>query len=1301
MNNFYEKDWTFLNAGSPADLWADYRPDGSVHVKEYGRYRDGHFLVSRFFVDTDEAEIVVRVDRADGGAAAGFYYGKGGFCDFIRVIAVPGRISVQIPRGIPMGDSFRSEGAERMKEIAGTEWESDFPASLRFRKNGRICSVSVNGRKYLECMIPENVETGRWCRILLGAVNSGKYPAEETVFGQWNAFGIQEFPPVSAFLKDKNGQPLAGYTLHLCGSADNWTRTEEDGRFVLRNVPPGSYDAIAGREGEDYLRVKITSTGKEICAGEARKEADRKRELQTEIDAETTKIDLSGVWKFDWDREEKGRREGWFLPGKHDFSKVIKVPFSFHSLEAFGEGFLAEDWNLHQAASWYVNLRETGETVWYQRSVTVTETGEWDLVVGAVSGFSRIWINGVQAGCTMDSYERFRFPAGSLTAGEKTVITIEVKYPADHVQSCRGKQDFWFHASPGIWQDIWMEKVPEYRADEILADCSYTEKGTEIKGDIYWCPAGGPGFELFPEKTGSGEVRYGSERALAGVFRVTVQYEADRTERIALFAGGRELCRTEWDATGESGYFDRKILYVRLEGERSLRLSGWEHDFKIRKVEIEDVTIPENTTVRIAGREWTGSAVLHEDGTMSSSFHFRKLQIRPWKPEDPQLFTIAAWAQSGRGKTCVFERKAGARKVGAGRYFQLNGEDVYIRGVLDQGYNPWGLYTYPAVRGGKGSMQYDIRKAKEYGYNLIRMHIKDNEPTWYQLCDEEGMLVWDEHPGNFYGKWDDPIWRSMYYRRLKRMIRKQNYHPCIVIYSVFNESWGIMGGHELSAWDSEGGQKWQKAMAGYFRENGKQVLMVDNSGYAKTGLSDILDYHIYPDEFDDAQRLFGRLEKENFPGSCFNCFNARNKELMKDADRRELLQRNCRMDLADLEYKGNEVQHGQPVFLSEFVHTGRLEMMVRKYPGIAGYIRMNLSSQENEDTSPMSATRRERDFGYRHVDFSPAGYSYVNGIHLVWPDIPPLTKRRSGEMVKIPVLTRMWEKEGRELELAVWESRTGLNGTETPPVPIGEYRFSSIAKEPVVTETEYQVPEKVRAVQLFFTVCCRGEILAENDVRFEVFDGDVDRDGGKTAYFKISEPEHVDAAGEYGNLCEETGRDGFFLSGKGTAAWKVPFESGAGEEETSWILRMELSTCECVGGTRITDEQKYSGRIWIRLNGRRTEEIVLEDSPWDEKAVFSNSACGPEKTGPWKKTGRYGYGYQTDIPLTPEEVKTAEETGFLTMEIESEETGAVIYGRRMGRYGTEPIIIRKEHTNYDFRQTCIKSQTGLLQRRMD
>ena len=82
-----------------------------------------------------------------------------------------------------------------------------------------------------------------------------------------------------------------------------------------------------------------------------------------------------------------------------------------------------------------------------------------------------------------------------------------------------------------------------------------------------------------------------------------------------------------------------------------------------------------------------------------------------------------------------------------------------------------------------GSMEFDIRKAKEYGYNLIRMHIKDNEPDWYRICDETGMLVWDEMPVSFYATFRDEKWRKNYEQQLKCMIRKQNSSKC---YRVFH-----------------------------------------------------------------------------------------------------------------------------------------------------------------------------------------------------------------------------------------------------------------------------------------------------------------------------------------------------------------------------------------------------------------------------------------------------------------------------------------------------------------------------------
>ena len=62
-------------------------------------------------------------------------------------------------------------------------------------------------------------------------------------------------------------------------------------------------------------------------------------------------------------------------------------------------------------------------------------------------------------------------------------------------------------------------------------------------------------------------------------------------------------------------------------------------------------------------------------------------------------------------------RKAAFRLIETvGNRLFLNRKPFYMRGVLDQGYNPWGLYTYPAIEGMEpGTMEFDIRKAKEYG----------------------------------------------------------------------------------------------------------------------------------------------------------------------------------------------------------------------------------------------------------------------------------------------------------------------------------------------------------------------------------------------------------------------------------------------------------------------------------------------------------------------------------------------------------------------------------------------------------
>lgn len=1287
MRRFEEKEWTFLNINSPADLWADYREDGAVRVKEYDRCRNGHFLISEFWVDQDALELEIGVERADDGVVAGVYFGEGGYDRFWQTRITRGGISVQRPSGVPLGDTFRYEGALRLETLAEVTCEVEFPAIIRVVKKREVLRVSVDGKLCLCCKIAGKGEECKASRILLGAVNLGSSAERETTFSAWNVSEICSFPSVWGKLVDETGKNMAGYSVHLCGMRDRWTYTDEEGVFYLDNLPCGSYRGVAGAVGGEYRKLQMLCDGKQLHISNMKPEYSAEKGIFEEVTSECTKINLNGIWSFDWDKEVQGEKEKWYERDRHCFSKVIRVPFSFHSLEAFGEGVLADDENLYQAANWYVNLKETGNYAWYQRIITVPESGEWELVFGAVCGYAKIWINNICIGCTVDSYERFRFGMGDLKCGQEYTITVCVNYPVKDMESCRGKQDFWFHASPGIWQTVWMEKVQKIRAEDILVEyCFEKERGAlksekdpvSIQGEVFWDIRGETRYQ--PDIIQQGDEVSCVLPEGQGIYRLVFEYEAEQTEKITMQLKEKALYCSEWDATGKSGYWDKKVCYIKLTGNTELRLKGWKHFFEVKKVWLEPIELPKKVRIKPELSAVDDTFIFTEGGRLKTCFTITLPTVRRWDPKHPFLYELTLYVYGKMQDVAVFRRKIGFRDVKAEKYISVNGKDVYVRGVLDQGYNPWGIYTYLSEyeksfsekhRAGKGTMEYDIRKAKEYGYNLIRMHIKDNEPAWYQICDETGMLVWDEHPLNFYAKWENGKWRGMYYRRLKDMIRKQNYHPSIVLYSTFNESWGIMGGHELSAWEIEGGQRWQKSMAGYFHKNGGNVLLVDNSGYAKTGETDILDYHMYPDEFEDAKSFFARLERENYVGSSFNCYHYRNKEQMQDEKRRELLQRNCRLDLQNLNYVGEEVQHGQPVLVSEFVHTGRLDQMVRSFAGIAGYIRMNLASQENEDTSPLSAVRRERDFGYRHYDFSGAEYGYINGENLVWPDIPVLSKRQAKESVEIPIYVRIWEH-GKTLRLYIYESRIDFRGDESIPKLLRKETFEYKEKEPVRLPTYvYSVPEKCRAVQLFFVVKEETRIVAENDIRFEVFD-ETDRE----PEWSVSHPLAVKTEESQGCLYEGAGRDGYYLYGNGVVEWKFPCPAGIRTgQDKRYMLRMEMSTCECATGTRITDENRYSGYVTVELNGNRKVKIFLEDHPWDEKAVFSNSGCSDEQSVPYKKWGKYGYGFRKEISLFPEEVEEMIESGYLHVRICTEDTGVIIYGRRMGRYGAEPMII--------------------------
>lgn len=112
-----------------------------------------------------------------------------------------------------------------------------------------------------------------------------------------------------------------------------------------------------------------------------------------------------------------------------------------------------------------------------------------------------------------------------------------------------------------------------------------------------------------------------------------------------------------------------------------------------------------------------------------------------WSPEEPNLYELIITAGEDRIESYFAMRKLEIKKDSKGLpRLYLNNQCYFQNGLLDQGYWPDGLYTAPSDE----AMIYDIKKAKELGFNMLRKHIKIEPMRWYYHCDRLGMLVWQD-----------------------------------------------------------------------------------------------------------------------------------------------------------------------------------------------------------------------------------------------------------------------------------------------------------------------------------------------------------------------------------------------------------------------------------------------------------------------------------------------------------------------------------------------------------------------------
>jgi len=334
----------------------------------------------------------------------------------------------------------------------------------------------------------------------------------------------------------------------------------------------------------------------------------------------------------------------------------------------------------------------------------------------------------------------------------------------------------------------------------------------------------------------------------------------------ALVSGKNTVVVKVWDST-DQGYQPRGKQVNKPEGIWYTPVTGiWQTVWlePVPETYIEDLKITpniDNNTLKIQALTNTVSSaqkveVKVKEGdkvvATSQSINNQPVEIimpenvKLWSPDSPFLYDVEVVLWNGSKQLDKVDSYAAMRKYSTHRddkgivRLQLNNKDLFQFGPLDQGWWPDGLYTAPTDE----ALEYDIIKTKDFGFNMIRKHVKVEPARWYTHCDRHGMIVWQDMPSGDRG----PGWNSRDYFKGPESMRtaesEANYkkewkeimdylysYPSIGVWVPFNEAWGQFKTKEIVEWT---------------KQYDPSRLVNPASGGNHYPVGDMLDLHQYP-----------------------------------------------------------------------------------------------------------------------------------------------------------------------------------------------------------------------------------------------------------------------------------------------------------------------------------------------------------------------------------------------------------------------------------------------------------------------
>lgn len=163
-------------------------------------------------------------------------------------------------------------------------------------------------------------------------------------------------------------------------------------------------------------------------------------------------------------------------------------------------------------------------------------------------------------------------------------------------------------------------------------------------------------------------------------------------------------------------------------------------------------------------------------------------RVKAWSAEHPHLYRLEIDLVTPGGVVERTWRRIGFRRIEIrDRNLLVNGQRVMIRGV--------NRHDHDDIHGkalSRELMLEDVLTMKRFNFNAVRASHYPNDPQFLDLCDEYGLYVIDEANIESHGYLAtvcrNPRYAAAFLDRTMNMFERDKNHPCIIMWSLGNES---------------------------------------------------------------------------------------------------------------------------------------------------------------------------------------------------------------------------------------------------------------------------------------------------------------------------------------------------------------------------------------------------------------------------------------------------------------------------------------------------------------------------------